>query len=304
MPKYQAEDFSIASAAQGDNSTRAVKSLAEKGGYGMKKIVAARSAWTFFQSHFFASAKQTAGESMEVEGEASSSKPDAAPLRLADSAAAWKKLTPEEKQPFEEMAKKDRERYKKEMVARDEEALKEQEARRSAKDDIIERARPKYISKKMIDARKRAAENALSRDAAQAALQAAEAADEAAQARLADAERAHADYLATAMEALAKKLEAEWAILEETGAQALAFEQADDARIAGWQRRVDEWEAKFNSLQVDRDELQARYRGPAALTSLPRPALPPRGARLRRDVAIGEPGLRQPWRRRRPRRRL
>ena len=57
------------------------------------------------------------------------------------------------------MAKKDRERYKKEMVARDEEALKEQEARRSAKDDIIERARPKYISKKMIDARKRAAEN-------------------------------------------------------------------------------------------------------------------------------------------------
>ena len=158
MPKYQAEDFSIASAAQGDNSTRAVKSLAEKGGYGMKKIVAARSAWTFFQSHFFASSKQE-GESMEVDDERSSSLPDKAPLRLADSAAAWKKLTPEEKKPFEELAAKDRERYRKEMAARDEEALREQEARRAAKDTIVERARPKYISQASINARKRAAEN-------------------------------------------------------------------------------------------------------------------------------------------------
>ena len=49
MPKYQAEDFSIATAADGDNSARAVKSVAIKG----NNIKKARSGFTFFQTHFF-----------------------------------------------------------------------------------------------------------------------------------------------------------------------------------------------------------------------------------------------------------
>ena len=40
-------------------------------------------------------------------------------LKLADAGIAWKKLSDSEKEPFMEMARKDKERYLKEMHERD-----------------------------------------------------------------------------------------------------------------------------------------------------------------------------------------
>ena len=57
MPKYQAEDFSIATAADGDNSARAVKSVAIKA----NKIKAARSGFTFFKLTFLQKQKAAMG---------------------------------------------------------------------------------------------------------------------------------------------------------------------------------------------------------------------------------------------------
>ena len=142
------EDFSIATAAEGDNSTRAVKSLAVKGGLG-QQIKAARSAWSYFQSHFFAQAHAT-------EAENDSSSGGGEKLKLADSAAAWKRLTDEEKKPFEALAAKDRARHEQENVARDEQVRQEQEERRARANDISARERPKYISSQQIDKRARA----------------------------------------------------------------------------------------------------------------------------------------------------
>ena len=127
MPKYQAEDFSIATAADGDNSARAVKSVAIKG----NNIKKARSGFTFFQTHFFAQAKagnnnsssdnnnnnnnaeeqQQQEEAMDVDGEEEEEPQEQMALKLADAGIAWKKLSDSEKEPFMEMARKDKERY-------------------------------------------------------------------------------------------------------------------------------------------------------------------------------------------------
>ena len=69
--------------------------------------------------NFFAQAHAT-----EAENDGSSSRGEK--LKLADSAAAWKRLTDEEKKPFEALAAKDRARYEQENLARDEQARQEQ----------------------------------------------------------------------------------------------------------------------------------------------------------------------------------
>ena len=67
---------------------------------------------------------------------------------IPDAGIAWKKLSDSEKEPFMEMARKDKERYLKEMHERDLEALKEQDERRKAREGgvLLARERPKYIS--------------------------------------------------------------------------------------------------------------------------------------------------------------
>ena len=80
-----------------------------------------------------------------------------------------------------------------------------------------------------------------------------------AQGELTDSERDHAEHLEHAMHALTSRLEAELATLSNLDRDARIFQENDDARIAGWQAKVDHWIAKHDALQRDRDELQARF---------------------------------------------
>ena len=76
---------------------------------------------------------------------------------------------------------------------------------------------------------------------------------------LTDSEAQHAEHLEQAMQALTGRLEAEREMLARLDRDARIFQESDDARIASWQAKVDHWIGKFDALQQDRDELQARF---------------------------------------------
>ncbi len=144
------EDFSVATAADGDNSSRSLKQLASL----KEKIKPAKSAWACYQTWYFTQPGATR------EG----------------CATTWKALTSGEKGRFVAEAAADRLRYKAECRERDVEALRDQEARRllnSASGPVEARARPKYAKQGFSEERKAAmAAKAKERETRLAALEA------------------------------------------------------------------------------------------------------------------------------------
>lgn len=125
------EDFSVATAADGDNSSRSLKALATL----KDKIKPAKSAWSCYQTWYF-------------------TQPDAT---REGCASTWKALAELEREKFKKEAAEDRIRYEEECAARDAEALKEQEENRrknSASGPTEARSRPKYVKKGFSEERK------------------------------------------------------------------------------------------------------------------------------------------------------